>query len=168
MQETGIPGEALRLEVTETVAMRDIDYSVRILRELDTLGIYLALDDFGNGYSSLGYLKRFPLKVLKIDRSFIQDIGINKNGEAITSAIISIGHTLNLEVVAEGGRDRNSTCLPEKTVVQRSTGIFIQQAAIGRENKPVSQCRTISRGAGISGIQGGVRRLKQGGAVCNQ
>lgn len=102
LKATGIPGEALRLEVTETVAMKDIEYSVRILKELDRLGIHLSLDDFGNGYSSLGYLKRFPLKVLKIDRSFIQDIEVNKNSEAITSAIISMGHTLNLEVVAEG------------------------------------------------------------------
>jgi diguanylate cyclase (GGDEF)-like protein/PAS domain S-box-containing protein len=102
LRETGVPGDALRLELTETVAMKDIEYSVRILRELDKLGIHLSLDDFGNGYSSLGYLKRFPLKVLKIDRSFIQDIEFNKNSEAITSAIISMGHTLNLEVVAEG------------------------------------------------------------------
>jgi diguanylate cyclase (GGDEF)-like protein/PAS domain S-box-containing protein len=102
LRETGVAGEALRLEVTETVAMKDIEHSVRILMELDKLGIHLSLDDFGNGYSSLGYLKRFPLKVLKIDRSFIQDIEVNKNSEAITSAIISMGHTLNLEVVAEG------------------------------------------------------------------
>jgi diguanylate cyclase (GGDEF)-like protein len=102
LKRTGVSGDALRLEVTETVAMKDIEYSVKILKELDKLGIHLSLDDFGNGYSSLGYLKRFPLKVLKIDRSFIQDIEINKNSEAITSAIISMGHTLNLEVVAEG------------------------------------------------------------------
>ena len=102
LNETGLPGEALRLEVTETVAMKDIDYSVRILSELNALGIYLSLDDFGNGYSSLGYLKRFPLRVIKIDRSFIRDIEVDKNSEAITSAIISMGHALNLEVVAEG------------------------------------------------------------------
>lgn len=100
--ETGLPGRGLCLEVTETVAMKDIEYSIKVLKELDNLGIDLSLDDFGNGYSSLGYLKSFPLKVLKIDRSFIQDLETNKNSEAITSAIISIGHTLNLEVVAEG------------------------------------------------------------------
>jgi EAL domain-containing protein (putative c-di-GMP-specific phosphodiesterase class I) len=102
LAEVGLPGNALRLEVTETVAMKDFEYSVRILQKLAELGIHLSLDDFGNGYSSLGYLKRFPIKSLKIDRSFIRDIDQNRNSEAITSAIISLGHNLNLEVVAEG------------------------------------------------------------------
>ena len=118
LMETGIPGDALRLEVTETVAMKDIEYSTRILKELDALGIYLSLDDFGNGYSSLGYLKRFPLKVLKIDRSFIQDIEINKNSEAITSAIISMGHTLNLGSGCRRGRNHRTTGLLEGTLLQ--------------------------------------------------
>jgi EAL domain-containing protein (putative c-di-GMP-specific phosphodiesterase class I) len=102
LHDTELPGDSLRLEVTETVAMKDLEYSVKILKELDRLGIHLSLDDFGNGYSSLGYLKRFPIKSLKIDQSFIRDIDLNKNSEAITSAIISLGHNLNLQVVAEG------------------------------------------------------------------
>jgi len=100
--KTGLPGKGLRLEITETVAMRDIEHSVKTLKELNMLGIEISLDDFGNGYSSLGYLNKFPLKVLKIDRSFIHDIESNKNSEAITSAIISMGHTFKLEIVAEG------------------------------------------------------------------
>jgi EAL domain-containing protein (putative c-di-GMP-specific phosphodiesterase class I) len=102
LQETGLPGNGLRLEVTETVAMKDFEYSVKVLRQLSEMDIHLSLDDFGNGYSSLGYLKRFPIKSLKIDRSFIKDIVLNKNSEAIASAIISLGHNLNLQVVAEG------------------------------------------------------------------
>jgi diguanylate cyclase (GGDEF)-like protein/PAS domain S-box-containing protein len=102
LEEVGLPGDSLRLEVTETVAMKDFEYSVKVLKELNELGIHLSLDDFGNGYSSLGYLRRFPIRSLKIDRSFIRDIDVNKNSEAITSAIISLGHNLNLEVVAEG------------------------------------------------------------------
>ena len=100
--ETGLPGDGLRLEITESVAMKDIAYSISILKDLNKLGVNISLDDFGKGYSSLSYLKQFPLKVLKIDRSFIQDHDTNRNSEAITSAIIFMGQTLNMEVVAEG------------------------------------------------------------------
>jgi diguanylate cyclase (GGDEF)-like protein/PAS domain S-box-containing protein len=102
LHETGLPSDGLRLEVTESIAMRDLTYSIRVLTELSKLGVHVSLDDFGNGYSSLSYLKQFPLKVLKIDRSFIQDIMVNKNSEAITTAIIVMARSLNLEVVAEG------------------------------------------------------------------
>ncbi len=102
LNETGLPSDGLRLEVTESVAMRDLDYSISVLNDLNKLGVNISLDDFGKGYSSLSYLKQFPLKVLKIDRSFIQDNDTNKSGEAITSAIIFMGQTLNMEVIAEG------------------------------------------------------------------
>ena len=102
LRETGLSSDGLRLEITETVAMRDLAHSVSVLNELTKLGVNISLDDFGKGYSSLSYLKQFPLKVLKIDRSFIQENDINKSGEAITSAIIFMGQTLNMEVVAEG------------------------------------------------------------------
>jgi diguanylate cyclase (GGDEF)-like protein/PAS domain S-box-containing protein len=102
LRETGLAGDGLRLEITESVAMKDLTHSINVLNELNKLGVSISLDDFGNGYSSLSYLKQFPLKVLKIDRSFIQDNDSNKNGEAITSAIIFMGQTLSLEVVAEG------------------------------------------------------------------
>jgi len=100
--KTGLPSDALRLEITESVAMKDFQHSVKTLEDLSALGIHASLDDFGNGYSSLGYLKRLPLKVLKIDRSFIKDIEVDRGNEAITTAIISLGHTLDLKVVAEG------------------------------------------------------------------
>lgn len=102
LSTTGLPSDGLRLEITESVAMKDLAHSINILNDLNKLGVSISLDDFGIGYSSLSYLKQFPLKVLKIDRSFIQDNDIRKNGEAITSAIIFMGQTLNLEVVAEG------------------------------------------------------------------
>ncbi len=102
LEETGIPGEAVTLEITESIAMQDIPYSASVLTELNQLGISFSLDDFGNGYSSLGYLNRFQLNVLKIDRSFIKDLEENRSNQAITSAIISMGHRLNMQVVAEG------------------------------------------------------------------
>jgi diguanylate cyclase (GGDEF)-like protein/PAS domain S-box-containing protein len=102
LAETGLPSDGLRLEVTESVAMQDIAYAIRVLKELKKLGVHVSLDDFGNGYSSLSYLKQFSLNVLKIDQSFIQDILVNKNSEAITMAIIAMARSLGLEVVAEG------------------------------------------------------------------
>ncbi len=102
LEATGLPGEGLRLEITESVAINDIDYTIRILNELDKVGVYTSLDDFGTGYSSLNYLKRFPFKSLKIDQSFIQEIQTNKKGESITAAIISMARSLDLEVIAEG------------------------------------------------------------------
>lgn len=102
LAETGLPSDGLRLEVTESVAMQDVAYGIRVLQELKKIGVHVSLDDFGNGYSSLSYLKQFSLNVLKIDQSFIQDILVNKNSEAITLAIIAMARSLGLEVVAEG------------------------------------------------------------------
>jgi diguanylate cyclase (GGDEF)-like protein len=102
LAEAGLPGDGLQLEITESVAMKDFSYSARVLDSLDQLGIQISLDDFGNGYSSLGNLNRFPIKNLKIDPSFIKNIERIPNNEAITTAIISMGHALNIEVVAEG------------------------------------------------------------------
>jgi diguanylate cyclase (GGDEF)-like protein/PAS domain S-box-containing protein len=102
LADTGLAGEGLRLEVTESVAMFDVEYTIKTLKELEKLGVYSLLDDFGTGYSSLNYLKLFPLKVLKIDQSFIQDIKINKNNEAIILAVIAMARSLKLEVIAEG------------------------------------------------------------------
>jgi diguanylate cyclase (GGDEF)-like protein len=102
LAETGLPSAGLRLEVTESVAMQDIEYGIKVLKDLKKLGVHVSLDDFGNGYSSLSYLKQFSLNVLKIDQSFIQDILVNKNSEAITMAIIAMARSLGLEVVAEG------------------------------------------------------------------
>ena len=102
LHTVGLSGDGLRVEITESVAMKDIVHSINVLNELNKRGVSISLDDFGNGYSSLNYLKQFPLKVLKIDRSFIRNNDNDKNAEAITSAIIFMGQTLNLEVIAEG------------------------------------------------------------------
>jgi EAL domain-containing protein (putative c-di-GMP-specific phosphodiesterase class I) len=102
LQETGLPSEGLRLEITETLAIQDKKYTMRLMKELNELGVYTSLDDFGTGYSSLSYLKQFPLKVLKIDRSFINDIQPNQKDESIVTAIIAMARSFNLEVVAEG------------------------------------------------------------------
>jgi EAL domain-containing protein (putative c-di-GMP-specific phosphodiesterase class I) len=93
---------SLRLEVTESTLMKDHQKCIGIMRQLSDLGIKLALDDFGTGYSSLQYLKDLPLQIIKIDRSFVSLIGIDKNDEAIIESILLMASSLNKYCVAEG------------------------------------------------------------------
>lgn len=102
IDEAGISGESLTLELTETLIMQDIDYSIRIINAIKDLGLMISIDDFGTGYSSLNYLRKFPIDMLKIDRSFIVDIMINPQDVSIVSTIIAMGHNLNMKVIAEG------------------------------------------------------------------
>ncbi|OOZ37887.1 hypothetical protein BOW51_00320 [Solemya velesiana gill symbiont] len=102
LQETGLPPELLELEITESLLVQDAPETLDTLRALKDQGVRLALDDFGTGYSSLSYLKRFPMDVLKIDRSFVRDIGIDPSDEALVEAIVAMAHALDLELVAEG------------------------------------------------------------------
>jgi diguanylate cyclase len=92
----------LTLEITESTAMRDADASLRILQELSTMGVRISIDDFGTGYSSLLYLKRLPASELKIDRGFVRDLAYDHGDTAIISAIIALGQSLSLNIVAEG------------------------------------------------------------------
>jgi diguanylate cyclase (GGDEF)-like protein/PAS domain S-box-containing protein len=102
LEDTGTAGQALEVEITESTAMQDLALSLRILNELRGMGIHISIDDFGSGYSSLGYLGRFPIQTLKIDRSFIRDVADHTDNGALTSAMIALGHRLNLSVIAEG------------------------------------------------------------------
>lgn len=102
LKEAGLSPSQLELEITESAVMKDPDAAVEVLRCIHAQGIQIALDDFGTGYSSLSYLRLLPLNVLKIDRSFINDIGGHPNDEAILESIISLSKNLNLRVVAEG------------------------------------------------------------------
>ena len=102
LQDSGLPPASLILEITESQLMQDCTATLITLRELASLGVRLALDDFGTGYSSLGYLKRFPLHIIKVDRSFIDGAPQDAEQTAISRAIIGLGHSLGLEVVAEG------------------------------------------------------------------
>lgn len=102
LEETGLPAHFLELEITERVIMGDSAELIDTLEALRTLGVRLALDDFGTGYSSLSYLKSFPFDVLKIDRSFVQGISTSPDDLAITEAVIALGRSMKLEVLAEG------------------------------------------------------------------
>ncbi|WP_365756012.1 EAL domain-containing protein [Noviherbaspirillum sp.] len=102
LEETGLEARYLDIEVTESLVMADVDRAVTILGELKSLGVKISIDDFGTGYSSLAYLKRFPVDVLKIDKSFVQDITIDPDDAAIVRSIISLAHSLRINVIAEG------------------------------------------------------------------
>jgi len=100
--ESGISPGQLELEITESTIMQDLDTAASTMRALHCSGICISIDDFGTGYSSLNHLKRFPIKTVKIDRSFIRDIATDSDDKAIVSAIISMAHGMGLSVVAEG------------------------------------------------------------------
>ncbi len=106
LREFNLPGSALELEITETVVMEDVAHGQAVLKSLKQRGCRLAIDDFGTGYSSLAYLKRFPVDVLKIDKSFIDGLGADADDTAVARAIIGLAQSLRLEVVAEGVETR--------------------------------------------------------------
>lgn len=102
LRQTGLDPSQLEIELTETLLMSDVDYSSNVLAQLKARGLRVQIDDFGTGYSSLAYLKRFPLDVLKIDRSFVHDIAVDAADAAIAEAVIALAHGLGLGVIAEG------------------------------------------------------------------
>jgi diguanylate cyclase (GGDEF)-like protein/PAS domain S-box-containing protein len=102
LEDSGLAAEWLELEVTEGVIMRDLQQAVAKMAELRAMGVSLSIDDFGTGYSSLSALKSFPISTLKIDKSFVRDLGSSAGDEAIASSIIGLAHRLKLRVIAEG------------------------------------------------------------------
>lgn len=102
LAETGLPPASLEIELTESMMVADADAAIHTMECLKRMGVKLSIDDFGTGYSSLQYLKRLPVDVLKIDRSFVQDIVGNPDGAALVDAIISLAHGLRMQVIAEG------------------------------------------------------------------
>jgi diguanylate cyclase (GGDEF)-like protein/PAS domain S-box-containing protein len=106
LQETGFPPQYLEIELTESIIIQDVEDTILKLDRLKKMGVRLSIDDFGTGYSSLCYLKRFPIDILKIDRSFVNGLTTDPDDATIVSTIIAMAHNLNMNVVAEGVENR--------------------------------------------------------------
>jgi diguanylate cyclase (GGDEF)-like protein/PAS domain S-box-containing protein len=124
LAESQLGPDHLALEITESVAMDDAEATTTRLHRLRELGVRLAIDDFGTGYSSLAYLKRFPIDVLKIDRSFVAGLGISREDTAIVGATVGLAHALGLLVVAEGVETAQQLTLLRNAGCDRAQGFF--------------------------------------------
>lgn len=127
LKNTGVHPNDLELEITETAAMENLNFTVNTLGKLMVMGVNISIDDFGTGYSSLNYLKHFPINFLKIDRSFVSDILEDKNTCAIVKAIIDVAHTLNLKVIAEGVETQDQLTLLKQLDCDEIQGFFISR-----------------------------------------
>lgn len=123
----GVDAEKMQLEITETALMQDLNRAGKILNALSELGFQLAIDDFGTGFSSLNYLKKLPVDVLKIDRSFISDMCTDETDRAVVKTIIELGHNLDCQVVAEGVEDQSTLDLLGQMGVDELQGYFISK-----------------------------------------
>jgi len=135
LHDSGLAAENLKLELTESVTMRDEERTTRILAELRALGVRLCIDDFGTGYSSLSYLRRFALDILKIDRSFISGMLNNNESQEIVKTILSLGGNLGMQVVAEGVETSEQVSLLKSFGCEYAQGYFFSKPidAVGVE-----------------------------------
>ncbi len=154
----------LEVEVSESALMSDPEESVNILKQLSEMGVLVSVDDFGTGYSSMSYLQRFPIDKLKIDRTFINEVTSSNDDASIVSAIVSLGHTLKLKVIAEGvetpeqleflqrlGCDQYqgyhySAAMPAHELAELfRDGGLAQEAASGKELEQTRRARSLRR-----------------------
>tara|TARA_R110001606_G_scaffold11354_2_gene49103 strand:+ start:81617 stop:84967 length:3351 start_codon:yes stop_codon:yes gene_type:complete len=127
LSEIEMSPKNLELEITESILMDNTDVAITVLNELSAMGMSLAIDDFGTGYSSLSYLKQFPLNVLKIDRSFVQDVNDDVNDAAIVDAILAMSHRLQLDVVAEGVETKEQLAFLQTHDCDRIQGYYFSK-----------------------------------------
>ncbi|HVM09767.1 MAG TPA: EAL domain-containing protein [Acidimicrobiales bacterium] len=136
LDATGLEPAALSLEVTESMLLDDVDHGIRTLRDLKDLGVRLAIDDFGTGYSSLAYLRRFPVDILKIDRSFVEHLGSEPEEGAVLAAIVALGNALGLGVVAEGVETGLQVDELRRLGIEGAQGYYFARPARADEARP--------------------------------
>lgn len=155
LSDTGLESRYLDLELTESMLMHDMEHTVSTLSELDALGATLSVDDFGTGYSSLSYLKRFPIHVLKIDRSFVRDITSDRNDAAITTAIIAMAHSLGIKVIAEGVETREQQEFLKRHGCDGMQGFYFSKPLPAEDLTRLLETTLVPRGAraGLDGTR---------------
>jgi diguanylate cyclase (GGDEF)-like protein/PAS domain S-box-containing protein len=131
LAETGVDPSRIELEITESVLMDDVEMSSETLVRLKALGVQLAVDDFGTGYSSLSYLRRFPVDLLKVDRSFVGGLGSDPSDSAIAAAVITLAGTLGLQAVAEGVETAEQLAELRRLGCDRAQGFLLARPAPG-------------------------------------
>jgi diguanylate cyclase (GGDEF)-like protein/PAS domain S-box-containing protein len=145
LADTGLSGAALELEITETTAMQNADLTAEVLHSLRALGVGISIDDFGTGYSSLHYLKRFPLTSVKIDGSFIRDVVTDESDAAIVSAVIGIGRSLRLQVIAEGVETEDQLAFLRRRRCDTAQGyLFSRAVSADKLTRLLAERRTVS------------------------
>ena len=129
----GVLADSLELEITESVAVQNIGWSSAVLNDINMRGVRLAVDDFGTGQSSLIYLKRLPIHIIKIDRAFIHDLISDADDAAIVSSVIQLAHSLGLEVVAEGIETQEQFNFLRRARCDRAQGYLLSEPLAAEE-----------------------------------
>ncbi len=146
LEETGLPPNLLELEITESTAMQDVEFTINMLRSLREMGVKIAIDDFGTGYSSLSYLRRFPITTLKVDQSFVRDVLVDVEDAAIVATIIVLAQNLKLKVIVEGVETEEQLVFFEQQECFEMQGYLFSEPVPGAEiEKILRKAANISR-----------------------
>jgi EAL domain-containing protein (putative c-di-GMP-specific phosphodiesterase class I) len=140
LETSGMKPELLELELTESMVMQNADRAEKVLISIKELGVRLAIDDFGVGYSSLTYLKRFPIDTLKVDRSFVHDIATDRDDASIVSAVINLGKSLSMQVVAEGVETQEQLMFLREQRCPEGQGYYFSAPLVAADLLPMLEC----------------------------
>ncbi|SFO82431.1 bifunctional diguanylate cyclase/phosphodiesterase [Pseudomonas sp. NFPP28] len=145
LKQTDMQPHLLELEITESVLMQNVEETVKTLHTIKAMGVRLALDDFGTGYSSLSYLRRFPIDVLKIDQSFVRGLNVNSQDEQLISAIIGMGRSLELTIIAEGVETLDQLSFLQAQLCEEGQGFLFSKAVPAKDFAQLLQvgCATL-------------------------